>query len=209
MTPSSALVLAGSYLLGSIPFSFLIARAWGVDVRRTGSGNVGATNVLRTTGPLPGLLALLMDVAKGLGAVLAARAVDGPTLPAMSAAAVVVGHMFPVWLAFKGGKGVATGAGAFVPLAPTAALGAVGVFVVVLAATRYVSVGSMSGAAALAILVFALDGPGPVAWAAAAVAVLIVVRHGPNLRRLRQGTESRFRSSRAAAGPRHGGPVGS
>src|SRR5262245_50562724 len=185
-------VLVGVYLLGSIPFSYLIARFWGVDVRRAGSGNVGATNVMRTTGRLPGLLALLLDVAKGAAAVLIARSVEPATLPALAAAAVVLGHMFPVWLSFRGGKGVATGAGAFLPLAPAATVGAVGLFLVALAFWRYASLASMAAALSLAILAFIIDGAGPVAWSAAAVAVLIVVRHRGNIERLLRGTESRL-----------------
>src|SRR5512136_2326876 len=121
----AVVVVAASYLLGSIPFSFLVARAFGVrDVRRVGSGNVGATNVLRSAGKAAGVLAFLLDAGKGAAAVaLAARLVPGePALPAAAALAAIVGHMYPMWLRFEGGKGVATGLGAFAPLVPMASL---------------------------------------------------------------------------------------
>src|SRR5512134_2415391 len=140
----AAFVLVASYLLGSIPFSYLVARQRGVDVRRVGSGNVGATNVMRNVGKGAGLLAFVLDAAKGAAAALIAlRSGLGPTLASMAAVAAIVGHMYPVWLRFQGGKGVATGAGAFLPLAPIATGVAVVAFGGTLAVTRYVSVGSM------------------------------------------------------------------
>jgi glycerol-3-phosphate acyltransferase PlsY len=192
-------VVAVAYLIGSIPFSFLVARAFGVhDVRRVGSGNVGATNVLRNAGKAAGALALLLDLGKGAAAsLLAARLAPGDaTLPAWAAVAAVVGHMFPLWLRFEGGKGVATGLGAFAPLAPKAALFALLVFAVVAAGTRYVSSGSVAGALALAALVFALRGPDPIALAAAFTAALVVFRHRSNLRRILGGTERRVGPSK-------------
>src|SRR5512135_10905 len=190
------LVLALAYLLGSVPFSFLVARAFGVrDVRRVGSGNVGATNVLRSAGPAAGLLAFALDAAKGLAAtLLAIRLLPAETvLPvsAVAAVAAVVGHMYPVWLRFQGGKGVATGLGAFAPLAPAAALGALAVFAIVALATRFVSLGSVSGAIVLAALAVGLRGPDPVAVAAVLSAALVVFRHRSNLRRILGGTERR------------------
>jgi glycerol-3-phosphate acyltransferase PlsY len=188
-------VIAVAYLIGSIPFSFLVARAFGVhDVREVGSGNVGATNVLRSAGKAAGALALLLDVGKGAGAAaLAGRLAPGEAaLPAAAAVAAVVGHMYPVWLRFQGGKGVATGFGAFAPLAPWAALGALAVFAVAALATRFVSLGSVAGGAALAGLAFALRGPDPVAIATAVTAALVVFRHRSNLRRILEGTERRM-----------------
>lgn len=188
------LVIAAAYLIGSIPFSFLVARAFGVDdVRRVGSGNVGATNVLRSAGRKAGSLALLLDAAKGAGASLLAMTLlpDQELIWALAAGAAILGHMYPVWLGFQGGKGVATGLGAFAPLAPMAALGAAAVFLVVLATTRYVSVSSMVGAAALAVLVLVLGGPGPVAWAAVVATGLVAVRHRSNIQRLWTGEERR------------------
>jgi glycerol-3-phosphate acyltransferase PlsY len=188
-------VIAVAYLIGSIPFSFLVARAFGVhDVRQVGSGNVGATNVLRSAGKAAGALALLLDVGKGAGAAaLAGRLAPGEAgLPAAAAVAAVVGHMYPVWLRFQGGKGVATGLGAFAPLAPAAAAGALAVFALAALATRFVSLGSVAGGAALAGLAFALRGPDPVAIAAAVTAALVVFRHRSNLRRILGGTERRM-----------------
>jgi len=188
-------VTAVAYLIGSIPFSFLVARAFGVhDVRRVGSGNVGATNVLRNAGKAAGALALVLDLGKGAAAsALAGKLAPGDAvLPAAAAVAAVVGHMFPVWLRFEGGKGVATGLGAFAPLAPRAALAALLAFAVVAAGTRYVSLGSVAGGAALAALAFALRGPDPVAIAAAFTFALVVFRHRSNLRRILGGTERRM-----------------
>src|SRR3972149_4606460 len=151
MPMASAIVLA-AYLLGSIPFSFLVARAFGVrDVRRVGSGNVGATNVMLSAGKLAGALALLLDVGKGAAATFAARrlAPAARVVAALAALAAIAGHMFPVWLRFRGGKGVATGFGAFLPLAPRAAALAAVVFALTVGASRYVSVGSLAAALAL------------------------------------------------------------
>jgi glycerol-3-phosphate acyltransferase PlsY len=189
----AALVVA-AYLIGSVPFSFLVARAFGVrDVRRVGSGNVGATNVLRSAGKAAGALALVLDVGKGAAATALAGlfAPDDAALPAAAAVAAVVGHMFPVWLRFEGGKGVATGLGALAPLAPTAALGAIAAFVVVALATRFVSLGSVAGAVVLAVVAVGRRGPDPVAVAAVVSAALVVFRHRSNLRRILGGTESR------------------
>ncbi len=187
-------VLAIAYLIGSLPFSFLVARAFGVkDVRRVGSGNVGATNVLRNAGKVAGLLAFLLDAGKGVAASLVAARLapaDG-ALPALAALGAVVGHMYPVWLRFQGGKGVATGLGAFAPLAPWAALAAVVVFAATAAATRYVSLGSIAGALTLAALTPVLGGRWPVAVAAALTAALVVFRHRSNLRRILSGAERR------------------
>jgi glycerol-3-phosphate acyltransferase PlsY len=188
-------VVAAAYLIGSIPFSFLVARAFGVrDVRQVGSGNVGATNVLRNAGKVAGALALLLDVGKGAAAVaLASRLAPGEAaLPAVAAVAAVAGHMFPVWLRFHGGKGVATGLGAFGPLAPNAALAAIVAFAVVAALTRFVSLGSVAGGLALAATAFVIPGTGPVAIAAALTAALVVFRHRANLRRILGGTERRM-----------------
>jgi glycerol-3-phosphate acyltransferase PlsY len=187
-------VVAVAYLIGSIPFSFLVARAFGVhDVRQVGSGNVGATNVLRNAGKVAGALALLLDVGKGAAAAaLAGRLAPGQAvLPAAAAVAAVVGHMYPVWLRFKGGKGVATGLGAFAPLAPLAALAAVAAFVLVGLTTRFVSLGSIAGGVTLAGLALAWRGPDPVAIAAVCTAALVVFRHRSNLRRILEGTERR------------------
>ncbi len=191
-----AATLALAYLLGSIPFSFVVARAFGVkDVREAGSGNVGATNVMRTAGRTAGLLALLLDAAKGAMAVLlAVRFAATPELASLAAAAAVIGHMFPVWLGFRGGKGVATGAGAFLPLAPQATGIGLATFVVVAASTRFVSLGSVAGTVALAASTFALGAHPALRWSASLVGALIVWRHRSNLERILRGDESRVGS---------------
>ena len=198
--PRFLALLGAAYLLGSIPFSFVVARWFGVeDVRRVGSGNVGATNVMRSAGKAAGALAFLLDAVKGAGAAFLAGLLEPPAsvVPPLAAGAAVLGHMYPVWLRFQGGKGVATGAGAFVPLAPAATAGALVVFVLTAALTRYVSVGSIAAAAALAALAFALGSPPAVAWSATFVAALVIWKHRGNLRRLVEGTESRVSGQRA------------
>ena len=195
-----ALVLAASYLLGSIPFSYLVARQRGVDVRTVGSGNVGATNVMRSVGKGAGLVAFVLDAAKGaVAALIAQRSGLGTTVASLAAVSAIVGHMYPVWLGFKGGKGVATGAGAFLPLAPLATGVALVVFAVTLAVTRYVSLGSMLGAISLAAAAALGGAPTPVWVAAASMALLIVAKHRANIERLLAGTESRI-GRRAPAG---------
>jgi glycerol-3-phosphate acyltransferase PlsY len=188
------LLLAVCYLIGSIPFSFLIARAFGVaDVRKVGSGNVGATNVLRAAGKGAGLLALCLDAAKGACATLLARhQASDPLLESLGAAAACIGHMWPVWLGFRGGKGVATGVGAFLPLAPAASGLALVVFAACLAVTRYVSLGSVIGALALPLFAGLLGAPRPVFWTGLALAGLIAFRHRANLERIAKGTERRL-----------------
>ena len=194
-----ALVLLASYLLGSIPFSYLVARMRGVDVRTVGSGNVGATNVMRSAGRAAGIAAFVLDAAKGaLAAVLARKAASGVAIPSLAAVSAIVGHMYPVWLGFRGGKGVATGAGAFLPLAPLATAAGLLTFALVAAVTRYVSAGSMAGAIVLAASAAALGAPWPVWLAAASMASLIVWKHRANVRRLAAGTESRIGAHRAA-----------
>jgi len=191
----SLLLLVGAYLLGSIPFSYLVARVFGVaDVRKVGSGNVGATNVMRSAGKGAGVAALLLDAAKGAVATGAAtRLFPGSAwLPPLAALAAVFGHVFPVWLGFRGGKGVATGAGALLPLAPAATATAAVIFVLTLVLTRYVSVSSMVAAVALAVLAFLWDSPREVAGAAAVMGGLVVYKHRANITRLLQGTESRL-----------------
>ena len=188
-----AAVLAGAYLLGSIPFSYLVARLRGVDVRTVGSGNVGATNVLRSVGKGAGALAFALDFAKGAAAtLLAMKTVGGAAFPSVAALVAVLGHMHPVWLRFRGGKGVATGAGAFLPLAPAATVGALLSFAVVALATRYASLGSIVGAFMLGVLAFLFGALPPIPWAATAAAVLISWKHRENIRRLAAGTERRM-----------------
>src|SRR5262245_35978024 len=198
------LVLLGAYLLGSVPFSYLVGRLKGIDVRRVGSGNVGATNVMRNVSVAAGLLAFLLDAGKGAVAVVLTRLVEpsGP-LPVLAGVLAVLGHMYPVWLRFRGGKGVATGAGAFLPLAPIATACALAMFGVALAITRYVSLSSIVGTATLAVLAFLGGSPPVVSRAAAGMAVLITWKHRANLQRIAHGTENRLgrKPAPAAAAP--------
>lgn len=198
-------LVAGSYLLGSLSFSlavvWLLQRA---DVRNLGSGNAGATNVLRTAGRWPALLVLLLDIAKGIVPVRAARALGAPAeIVAAAAFAVVVGHVFPVFFGFRGGKGVATGFGALLALLPLVACAAAVTFAVVVMATRYVSLASVSAAVALPALalLFARLGwtapvPGSVLAFACGCASLVLLRHSGNLRRLAAGKERRLGAGR-------------
>jgi glycerol-3-phosphate acyltransferase PlsY len=186
------IVLLG-YLAGSIPFAFLLARGAGVDVRVAGSGNVGAANVFRTAGAGRAALVLLLDIAKGAFAVGCATSMNaGLPLTAASGAAAVVGHVYPVWLRFHGGKGVAVATGVFAVLAPIATLAAVSVFLVVVGVSRYVSLGSVVAAIALPPAAWITGAPSAVLAAASGVAVLIVFRHRSNIGRLRAGTERRL-----------------
>ena len=180
------------YLVGSVPFAFLLARRRGVDLRSIGSGNVGGANVLRTSGVGHALVATGLDAAKGILAVLVAvRLTAGPAVPVAAGLAAVVGHIYPMWLGFRGGKGVATTAGVFGVLAPTALAVAAAVFVVAVWATRYVSVGSMTAAVTLVLATGVGDAPAAVAIGAAASALIIMHRHRTNLARLVAGTERR------------------
>ncbi len=189
----TALALIGAYLLGSIPFSFLVARRFGIaDVRRVGSGNVGATNVMRVAGKGAGALAFALDAGKGAAAALFAQSFVGRDLAPWAALCAVLGHLFPVWLAFRGGKGVATGAGAFLPLAPEATLLALLLFALLLGLFRYVSLASVLATLGLVGFMALLGAPRAVLGAAALVAALIVVRHRENLLRLWAGSERRL-----------------
>ena len=193
-------LLLGAYLLGSIPFGLLFARLFGgTDVRQAGSGNIGATNVARVAGPLPGILTLVFDAAKGAAAVwLAGRFVEHSAGTMMFAGvAALLGHCFPVWLRFKGGKGVATGIGVFAALCPPAALAALLLFVLVVASLRFVSVGSITAAAAMPLFVYFLWAPhhAPplvVSFGTLFAAALIIYKHSANLQRLVEGTEPHF-----------------
>ena len=189
-----ALVLVGAYLLGSVPFAFLLARRLaGIDLRRIGSGNVGATNVMRTAGPRTAAAAVTLDVIKGAAVVMVVgRAVPGVVLPAAAGVAAVVGHIYPVWLRFKGGKGVATAFGVFGMLAPLGAVICFGFFVATVWATRYVSLGSIVSTLALGPVAYLTDAPIPVVVAALMTTCLVIDRHRPNLTRLQAGTESRI-----------------
>jgi glycerol-3-phosphate acyltransferase PlsY len=198
--PASVLALLLAYLLGSIPFSYIVARLKGIDVRTVGSGNVGATNVMRSAGRAAGLAAFVLDFAKGSAATWIALRLAGVSVAAAAAVVAVLAHMYPVWLSFKGGKGVATGAGAFLPIIPVGAVAGLLTFAVVAGLTRYASIGSIAGASALPIVAVFLRAPMACSAAATIAAVLIIVKHRGNLARIAAGTERRM-GSRSTGAP--------
>jgi glycerol-3-phosphate acyltransferase PlsY len=180
------------YFAGSIPFAFLVARRRGVDLRRSGSGNVGATNVLRTSGVPLAVTAMMLDAMKGAVAVLIAqRLTEGPATPVAAGLAAIIGHVYPLWLQFRGGKGVATTAGVFAVLTPLALAIAAVAFVLAVFVTRYISVGSVTAALTLAAAAVIDDPPNAVVAGAIVAALVIVHRHRANLARLVAGTEPR------------------
>ena len=189
-----------SYLLGSIPFGLILAKAFGgADVRRAGSGNIGATNVARVDGPLPGILTLVLDAGKGWFAVWIAGRVWHADTGVMMVAGVfaLIGHCFPVWLRFRGGKGVATAAGIFLALCPEALLAGLIVFAVVVWFWRYVSLGSLAAAAAIPLLVYWLWAPhfappNLVTTCSLVTAAVVIFQHRKNIGRLARGEEPRF-----------------
>jgi glycerol-3-phosphate acyltransferase PlsY len=205
-----ALLLA--YLIGAIPFGYLVVKyTTGDDIRESGSGNTGATNVLRTTGRGPAVLTLVLDIAKGFGAVwLAAWLTDGsPGWTAYAALAVMAGHAFPVFLKFKGGKAVASFIGAFLYLAPVPLLAALTVFLITVAWTRYISAGSILAVGSFPLGVWLIDHPPLIVFLASLIAAgFVVYRHKANFARLHQGTEHVFRwkdtGRTAARTARHG-----
>jgi glycerol-3-phosphate acyltransferase PlsY len=201
-----ALVVTVAYLLGSIPFGYLIVRKkLGHDIRQSGSGGTGATNVSRRAGKAAGVVTLLLDALKGSVAVLVTKILLTGPPPAVdwwiaaAAIAVIVGHIFPVWLGFRGGKGVATAVGVFLVLAPVGLVCAGVLFVAIVALTRYVSLGSITAAVALPVCVWLQSGfvepvtdVRPLLSAAVVAAVLILFAHRDNIARLAHGTESRI-----------------
>lgn len=210
MLPVALLFLA--YLIGSIPFSFLVVKAFaGADIRQHGSRNVGATNVARTFGKLPGIIALLLDIAKGYGAVAIAIWMVGlrewPFRPAIDVTSVtqpalwiglagvvaIIGHMFPVWLRFHGGKGVATATGAFLAINPLVVAGGILVFILVLATTRFVSLASMLSAASIPLFFrYFAHAPFWTDVCSIVIAILVIAKHHSNIARLARGTERRM-----------------
>jgi glycerol-3-phosphate acyltransferase PlsY len=198
------LIPVSAYLLGSIPFGLILGKIFGSgDVRTEGSGNIGATNVARVAGPLAGILTLLLDGAKGAAAVLLAERYSNGSAMWMIIAglAALIGHCFPIWLKFKGGKGVATAAGVYLALSPLAFLAGLILFILVVGFWRYVSLGSISAAAAMPMLLYFLwaphHAPPPViTFGALAVAMLIVYKHDANLQRLVNGQEPKFSFSK-------------
>jgi glycerol-3-phosphate acyltransferase PlsY len=197
-----ALILA--YLLGSIPFGFLIVKLKsGADVRQTGSGGTGATNVTRKAGKGAGIITLVLDALKGTAAVLVARWLTGEPgtswVVAGAAVLAVVGHCFPVWLKFKAGKGVATGLGVFLAIVPWSVLAAAVVFLLIVWRTRFVSLGSVTAAAVVPLwtliehtMISPLADFAPILAALCAASAVIIAKHHENIQRLLSGTESKF-----------------
>lgn len=196
------LVLAAAYLIGGIPFGYIIVRLkTGRDVRSLGSGNIGATNVLRTTGRAVAVITLLLDIVKGFAAVwlMAWASDDSPIWTSAAALVVMAGHAFPVFLKFKGGKAVASFIGAFLYLTPLPLLAVLLLFVIVVAATRHISLGSIVAAGTFPLAVWLiLHPPAPVVIAALIAGAFIVVRHKANIERIRAGNEYVFRFGRNA-----------
>ncbi len=198
------LVAAVAYLLGSIPFGLILVRlARGEDIRLSGSGNIGATNVARSGGAKLGVATLLLDALKGYAGVAFAvavshrnAAIDSGLAAALAALCAILGHVFPVWLKFRGGKGVATAVGAFLGLAPRAVLVVLAIFLIIVAIFRYVSLGSMIASAAFPVLAYFLyRGTSTVTdlLVMFAASFLIILKHKANIRRLLNGTENRLR----------------
>jgi glycerol-3-phosphate acyltransferase PlsY len=181
------------YAFGSVPFAFILARRAGIDVRVAGSGNVGAANVLRTTGAPLGVIVMALDMLKGAATVLLAASLQGtPSAMAAAGAAAVVGHIYPIWLRFHGGKGVAVAAGVFGVLAPVATVAAAAVFLVVVWASRVISLGSVAATVTLPSVALLTGASPPVVASATGAGVLILFRHRANLRRIASGTERRM-----------------
>jgi glycerol-3-phosphate acyltransferase PlsY len=191
--------IAFGYLCGSIPFGLLLARRAGVDVRRVGSGNIGATNVARSTSTRLGLATLALDAAKGAVPVALARWLANDQVAACAGLAAFLGHVFPLYLRFSGGKGVATALGVLATLSPAVAAAALLVFVAVFAVSRFVSAASIAAALGAPAAAALLGYPGAIVATIVVMTVVIVVRHRQNLARLRAGTEPRFVLKKQAA----------
>jgi len=205
-----AVLLVGSYLLGSIPFGYLAGRLAGIDIRRAGSGNVGATNVLRVLGKGYGYSVFAFDFLKGFGAVRISMLVapgrtlewNSPEIFGIFAAVFsVLGHLYPPWLKFKGGKGVATSAGALLALTPVATLIGIAIWIIVFWLTRYVSLASITAAVILPIVILVVSlydqhTGNALVFTSACVAAVVIWRHRSNLSRLMHGTEPRFTRKR-------------
>lgn len=201
-----AVLLVGSYLLGSIPFGYLASRLGGIDIRKAGSGNVGATNVVRVLGKRYGYPVFALDVLKGFGAVKISMLIAPGRPPEwnspeifgiLAALSTILGHLYPPWLRFKGGKGVATSAGALLALTPIATLIGVAIWIIVFWLTRYVSLASITAAVVLPIVILVVSSQDqnkgrPLVYSSACVAALVIWRHRSNLSRLIRGTEPRF-----------------
>ncbi|MGE3955106.1 MAG: glycerol-3-phosphate 1-O-acyltransferase PlsY [Vicinamibacterales bacterium] len=186
--------IVAAYLIGSIPFALVLARRWGGhDLHRVGSGNIGAANVLRASGIRAGIVVAALDIAKGSAGVMVAGRIAGVEhAAAIGGFAAVVGHIYPIWLRFRGGKGVATACGVFGVLAPLAVPPALLAFLALTWTTRYISLGSVAASIVLPPVAWATGSTAAVVGAASAAAALIVFRHRSNLMRVRVGTERRI-----------------
>jgi acyl phosphate:glycerol-3-phosphate acyltransferase len=189
----AAVIIAG-YLIGSIPFALVLARRWGTaDLRVIGSGNLGAANVMRASGVTAGILVAVLDLVKGAASVaLAAQFSRDADAPAIAGFAAIIGHIYPVWLRFKGGKGVATACGVFTVLTPAAMPPVVVIFLATVYLTKYISLGSLLATVALPPIAYAIGSPPSAVFAAVAASAIIVFRHRSNVARLRTGTERRI-----------------
>lgn len=190
------------FFVGAIPFGVIVTRAKGIDIRKVGSGNIGATNVIRAVGKPLGFMVFVLDVLKGLAPALCAGMVGAPSFVGhgqewafIAGFAAVLGHMFSPFLGFRGGKGVATGLGVMFGTTPIVAALVFGIFILLLATTRYVSLSSMVAASSMPFLGFALGDPPSLLIAYTVLAIVVVIRHRDNIRNLRQGTERKFGSS--------------
>jgi len=183
-----------AYLLGSIPFGVLLARMRRVDLRQHGSGNIGATNVARTLGKTAGVLTLLGDCGKGyLAGWVAGKVLTDEWAIGGAGLMAFLGHVFPVFLKFRGGKGVATGLGIFLYLMPVAALSAMGLFIAVMTVTRYVSLSSVLASVSIPWFGWLFEAPAPYLYVGAIAGVISIARHRDNFQRLLQGTEDKFK----------------
>lgn len=189
------IVIVAAYLIGSIPTGLLLGKAYGIDVRKEGSGNIGATNLYRTVGRKVGIITLIGDCLKGLLPVLlAAHSALPPESAALVGLAAFCGHVFSVFLSFRGGKGVATALGVFLALAPLAVAVAIGLFAVMMWLWRYVSLGSILAAAIMPPTVYLLGGGNRVTAVTFVIAAIVIIRHHENIKRLLAGTENRFKA---------------
>ncbi len=193
---NQALALALAYLLGSIPFALIAGKLHGVDLREAGSGNLGATNVFRTLGRTAGVAVMVLDIAKGAAAVLVAVALTNNPWPLAAAALAILGHVFPVWTHFKGGKGVAVGAGAMIGLVPSASGVLLVLWILLVVFTRYVSVASIVAALAAAPLAYVFGAPWSYVVFIALAGLFVIYKHRENIVRLVHGDESRIQFGR-------------
>jgi len=186
---NTLLAVVISYLIGSIPVGYLLARLKGVDIRQHGSGNIGATNVWRTLGPLLGILVLALDAGKGAAAVLVGRSLGGAGTELLAALSALCGHSWPIFLSFRGGKMIATGAGVILAISPVVLLGALGVWLVTVGISRYVSLGSMLGGVSVPVLMALNDMEWQYILFGVVLAALVIYKHRSNIERILSGTE--------------------